>query len=123
MIKLFVLTFLFSFAHAEGMESNAMDGIFKEALFFFVLIGIMAIVSFIISKRNANKYELENPLQDRKDAQRKSELIDKYLNTSYINIYGKEAALSNISKLLEINTLNEEEFKILKDSLDNTSEE
>ena len=118
MMKLFVLIFAFSFAHAEGMEANAMDGILKEALFFFVIIGIMAIISFIISKKNAKRYELENPLEERKVAQRKSELIGKYLNTAYIKIYGKDAALLNITNLLKIDTIDEEEFEILKDSLD-----
>ena len=118
MVKLFVPIFIFSFAHAEGIESNAMDGIFQEALFFFVIIGIMAIISFIISKKNAKRYEHENPIQERKDAQRKSELIDKYLNTAYIKIYGKDAALLNLTNLLKIDTIDEEEFEILKDSLD-----
>lgn len=103
------------------MESNALDGMFIEAAFFLAIIVIMAIVSMIISKKQAKKYELEHPLQDRKDAQRKRKLVDKYLNSSFVKINGKDAAFLEISMLLRNKTINEEEFKILKDTLDTTS--
>jgi len=105
------------------MDSNALDGMFIEAAFFIAIIVIMAIVSLIISKKNAKKYELEHPVQDRKDAQRKRKLVDKYLNSSFIKINGKDAAFLELSMLLRNETIDEEEFKILKDTLDATSKE
>ena len=93
------------------------DTIFNEAIVFFAFFAILAVVSVVISKKNAKKYEDQNPLQERKDAARKERLVDMYLNSSMIKIKGKDIILSNLSKLLEERTINEEEFKILKTSL------
>lgn len=93
------------------------DTIFNEAIIFFVFFVALAIVSFIISKKNAKKYEDENPLQERKDAARKERLADMYLNSSMIKVKGKDVILSDLSKLLEEKIINEEEFEILKSSL------
>ena len=97
--------------------SMTFDAIFNEAVIFFIFFVILAIVSIVISKKNAKKYERENPLQERKDAARKERLSDMYLNSSMIKIKGKDIILSDLSKLLKEKTINEEEFKILKSSL------
>lgn len=117
MSKLLILIFLFSFAHAEGMDSDILDDIFKDAILFILFFGIISIISFIISKKNAEIYELKNPLQERKDATRKRKLIEMYLNSSSTKIKGKTAVLLELSKLLEKKTIDKEEFQILKDSL------
>ena len=117
MTKLLILTFLFSFAQAETTGTNALDGIFKEAILFFTLFGTMSIISYIISRKSAKKYENEHPLQDRKDAARERKLVDMFLNSSYTKIKGKATILLELSQLLEKRTISQEEFKILKHNL------
>ena len=94
------------------------DTIFIEAIMFFILFIILAIISFFISKKNAKKYEREHPLQDRKDAARKDKLVEMYINTSMVKVKGKDIIVSELSQLLKNKTIDEEEFQILKSSLD-----
>jgi len=93
------------------------ETILSEAILFFILFGSMFVTSFFISKKQAKSYELAHPLQDRKDATRDRLLIERYLNSSSTKIRGKNAVLLELSKLLKKHTINEQEYKILKDSL------
>ena len=117
MMKLFLLIFFFSFANAKGMDSDTLHGIVKDAVLFFTLFTIMSIISIIISKKHAKNYELKHPIHERKAAERKRKLIEHYLNSSSIKIKGKAATLLEISKLLEEKLIDEEEFEILKESI------
>ena len=117
MIKLFLLIFLFSFAHAENMNSDPLNGIMKEAVLFFTLFAIMSIISIIISRKHAKNYELKNPLDERKATARKRKIIERYLDSFSIKINGKDAILLKISKHLENKVINEEEFEMLKEIL------
>ena len=94
------------------------DTIFSEAIIFFIFFTILAIISILISKKNAKKYERENPLQERKDAAKKDKLVEMYINFSMVKIKGKDAILADLSKLLQDKTIDEEEFQMLKSSLD-----
>ena len=94
------------------------DTIFGEAIVFFILFATLAIISIFISKINAKKYERENPLQERKDAARKDKLVEMYINSSMVKVKGKDIILADLSKLLKNQTIDEEEFQILKSSLD-----
>ena len=93
------------------------DTIFSEAIIFFVFFATLAIVSIIVSKKSAEKYERENPLQDRKDAAKKEKLFGKYINVSMVKVRGKDTILAELSKLLKNKTIDEEEFEILKSIL------
>ena len=117
MKKLFLLVGLFSFAQAQGIEANALNGIFQDALMFFTLFGTMSIISFIISKKNARSYELKHSVEDRRAIARERKLVDMFLNSSYVKIKGKATILLEISQLLEDKTINKEEFQILKHNL------
>ena len=92
--------------------------VLNEAVLFFVAFAILSIISLIISKKNAKKYELENPLQDRKDKARKEKLIERHINRSLVTIKGKDYIIAQLSKSLRNKIINEEEFQILKSSLD-----
>ena len=102
----------------EGINAADLDTIFTQALLFLIVFAILSIISMIISKKNAKKYELENPLQDRKDKARKDNLVERYINNSLVRIKGKDFILLKLSKLLKKKIINEEEFQILKLSLD-----
>ena len=115
MLKLFMLIFLVSFAHAE--DSSILGNVYQEAILFFTLFGIMSILSFLVSRKNAREYEREHPLEERKAIVRERELVDLFLNSSYIKIKGKAIILLELSQLLEDRAINQEEFKILKHKL------
>ncbi len=99
------------------MDISVGSSIFNEALLFIVIFGTMFIISFFITKRNAKAYELKNPLKDRKVIVREEKLVEKYLNSSLTKIKGTTTLLLELSKLLKNKTINEEEFKILKDNI------
>lgn len=117
MIKFFLLTFLASFAYAEETGFDPSSSIIEEAALFFALFAILSIISFIVSKKSANKYEQENPSSERKAAARKSKIIERYLDSFSIKLKGKAATLLDISKHLENGVISEAEFEMLKEIL------
>lgn len=102
----------------QALSSNDLSSIYSEAILFFTIFSIMAIISFVVSRRNAKKYELEHPIKERQDARIKDELIHAHLNSSSIKIMGKKAKHEELLKKLKIEAINEEEYRILKESLD-----
>ncbi|EHP30620.1 hypothetical protein SMGD1_2097 [Sulfurimonas gotlandica GD1] len=104
--------------NVQGMDANAMDGVYNEAILFFIIFATMSIISLIISKRNAKKYEQEHSIKERKDAKIKDELIQKHLNSSSIKIMGKKTKNEELLNKLNNGAINKEEYKILKDHLD-----
>ena len=121
MIKLFALVFLFSFVHAKEIGSDVLDSIFMEAVLFITLFMLMWIISFFISRKHAREYEQENPLHERKADRRKKELIDRFLTVAHLREGDKTTALLWLSKLLKNNVINDEEFEILKEGLNISS--
>ena len=116
-MKLLIFIFLFSFARAEEIGSDVMDSIFIEGALFIILFLTMWVISFFISTKHAQKYEEKNPLHERRAAKRKRELIDRFLTINHFKDRDKTAGLLWLSKLLEKNIINEEEFEILKEGL------
>lgn len=102
----------------QALTSNDLSSIYSEAVLFFTVFSIMAIISFVVSRRNAKKYELEHSIKERQDARIKDELIYAHLNSSSIKIMGKKAKHEELLKKLKNEAINEEEYKILKESLD-----
>ncbi len=92
--------------------------VLNEAALFFIAFTILSIISLVISKKNAKRYELENPLQDRKEKARKERLIERHINNSLVDIKGKAYIVAELSKSLKKEIINEEEFQILKSYLD-----
>ena len=92
--------------------------VLNEAALFFIAFAILSIISLVLSKKNAKKYELENPLKDRKAKARKERLIERHINNSLVDIKGKAYILYGLSKSLKKGIITEEEFQILKSSLD-----
>jgi hypothetical protein len=121
-MKLFTLIFIFSFTYAQGVDAQEMDSIYSEAILFVSIFSVMSIVSFVVSKRNAKKYEQQNPLKERKDAKKKEELEDLYLNTTTKENKDKIAKLVELSQMLKEGIINKEEFDILKDTLNISKE-
>lgn len=102
----------------ETIANNDFSGIYTEAIVFFIVFALMSIVSIIISKKNAKKYELEHSIKERQDARKKDELIHTHLNSSGVKIMGKEVKAQELLKRLNHGIINEEEYKILKEHLD-----
>ena len=92
--------------------------VLSEAALFFVVFAILSIISLIISKKNAKKFELENSLEDRKEKVRRERLIERHINNSLVTIKGKAFILTELSKSVKKNILSEKDFQILKFSLD-----
>ena len=105
-------------SNTQEIAANDLSSIYNEAILFFTVFALMGIVSFIISRRNAKKYELEHSIQERKDIKRKNELIYNHLNSSSIKIVGKKVKHEELLNKLRLEVIDEEEYKILKESLD-----
>lgn len=102
----------------EVVNAGNFDNIFNDAILFFICFAILSIISLVVSKKSAKKYERENPLQERKDVARKDKLFERYINASMVKVKGKDIILAELSKLLQNKTIDEEEFQILKSTLD-----
>jgi hypothetical protein len=102
----------------QALATNDLSGIYNEAILFFAIFAFMSIVSFVISRRNAKKYEREHSIQKRRELRIKDDLIHMHLNSSGIKIMGKKAKYEELLKKLNIGVINEDEYKILKESLD-----
>ncbi|EDZ63668.1 hypothetical protein SMGD1_2112 [Sulfurimonas gotlandica GD1] len=99
------------------MDANAMDAVYNQAILFFALFGTMFIVAFFITRKSANKFEHENPLEIRKAAAKKEKLVSTFLNVSTIKILGKDATLQELTRKLDRGAINTEEYKILEQTL------
>lgn len=120
MLKLLLPIFLFSLAHAKELDANDLGSIYKEAVFFVAVFGVMAIISIIISKKNADKYEIENPIEERKAAKQKlrdEELKNQFKMRALDKDGDKIDRLMELSKMLENGIIDEEEFFSLKQSI------
>ncbi|MCK9492113.1 MAG: hypothetical protein M0Q24_08475 [Sulfurimonas sp.] len=88
-----------------------------QAILFLSLFGLMFLISYFITKKGAKKFEDEHSLEERKEAVKKRELVDTFLNSSIVKIIGKDASLQELSNKLDKGAINKEEYNILKDTL------
>jgi len=73
-MRWFVLLFLMiNSLLAEGIPDKALGPIYTEALWFVAVIAVMAVISFVISSRNAKRYEEKLALEKREESLGKSE--------------------------------------------------
>ena len=102
----------------EGIDPEALGGIFSEAILFIAIFTVMAIISLMISKRSAKKYESDHSVKERKEGRIKDELVHKFLNSSSIKIVGKKVKHEELLKKLKHEAITQEEYQILKEHLD-----
>ncbi len=81
---------------AGATSSEDLSSIYMEAVLFIGIFGTMGIISFFISRKQANKYVKENPVI-------KEEPLSKL-----------ETRMLELSRLLKNGILTEEEFQVLK---------
>ena len=94
----------------EGIPEEALGSIYTEALWFVAVIVVMAIISFVISSRNAKRYEEEMTL---KRAQEKESEVEDGEQTSLIELE-RDDRITALSKLRDQGLLKESEFTVLK---------
>ena len=118
-MRWFLLGTLMSNAlYAEGIPEERLASIYTEALWFVAVITLMAVISFVISSRNARKYE-EEQLTHHTDIEEKDTVIEIEPDTSLAksNIVEDVDRLIALSKLLEKGLLSETEFQVFKKQL------
>jgi len=101
--------------HAEGISEEALGSIYVEAMWFVGVFSVMAIISFVISSRNAKAYAQKEKLRKRTDEPKR------------VNVEKKEEAdaentvqidrLIALSKLLKEGHITEAEFQQFKAKL------
>ena len=101
MLRVGVLIFLFMSLHAEGMDDTALEGIYAEATWFVAVIAVMSLFSFVISRRQARKYEEEQRLK-------KLEQKEDILNEPVLDEFTDVDSESEVDKLLELSKLHKE---------------
>ena len=105
-ILLFILTA--TYLSANGMNEEDLKSITYQALMFLALFFSLYIVSYILSKRNAKKFENENPLEVRRE---KLELRKKHK-------MAMEIRAAELLKLFNDKVINDKELKVLQNNLD-----
>ena len=87
------------------MENEA---IYTEAILFFAVFTTMYIISFFVSRKNAKKFEEENPLEIRKTKLQKQKELER----------AKIKRLPELTKLYSTGIINHREYKLLQRNLD-----
>jgi len=109
MMKYFyVLTIMITSLHAEIAPEKLQDIYFEAALFVFVGI-VMSVVSYKVSSKNAAAYAIKNQKNIEAKAKEDKEIIKS-----------KEGRLEELMKMLDDNTITEDEFRMLKQRMYNT---
>jgi len=98
---------------AEGMDDAALESIYTEAAWFVAVIAVMSVVSFVVSRRNARKYE-EQMLREKE--KKKEEVVD----APTVQEGDSDEKESEVDRLLELaqlhkdGLLSHEEFMAFK---------
>ena len=94
----------------KGIPEEALGSIYTEALWFVGVIAVMGIISFVISSRNAKRYEEEVALKRVKE--REAEIENKALTP--IRDPQKDDRIAALSKLRDQGLLKDSELTVLK---------
>lgn len=103
--------------NTEGIDPKVLDSIYNEAILFVVVFLSMSIFSWIWSRRNAKKYEVDNPLEERREAKKK--ILKKEIRI--IHTKGKkfkDRRLKELVNMLRDDILYKDEFELLKKNLE-----
>ena len=97
---------------AEGMDEAALEGIHTEALWFVAVIAVMSVVSFVVSRRNAQKYE--EKMQEQKALQQEEADREPASEASEAEEGLEVDRLLELAKLHKEGLLTQEEFMAFK---------
>jgi len=92
----------------EGIPEEALGSIYTEALWFVGVITVMGIISFIVSSRNAKRYEEEMSAKRVQEEKRGIEVEETLPDNTTIN------RISELAVLRDKGLLKESEFSVLK---------
>ena len=100
---------------AEGIPDEALGSIYTEALWFIGIIAVMALISYIISSRNATRYEEEMAVK--RAQQKERELEEAHKDQALLRDTETDNRIAVLSKLRDQGLLKDSEFTILKHHL------
>ena len=92
---------------AEGLSDEALGPIYSEALWFVGVIAVMGVISFVISSRNAKKYEIE--MLAKREREKSEEVVEK--RDEVVAVASEEepeSKESQVDRLLELSKLHKE---------------
>ena len=112
MLKTILLLLLSLSLYAEGMDEAALQGIYTEALWFVAVITVMSVVSFVVSRHNAQKYE--EKMQREKLLQQEETEDEPDLEEPEVEEGSEVDRLLELSKLHKEGLLTKEEFMAFK---------
>ena len=120
MKKLFLPTLILSSVYAEGINDKQLSSIYNEAIAFVLVIAFMSAVSIYYSKKHAKKFELDNPIEDRKAAivkAQEEELKNQFLMRTVDKNGNKIDRLVELKEMLDDGLITPEEFQVFKEKI------
>ena len=107
-MRWFVLSlFLINNVTAKGISDEALGPIYTEALWFMGVVGVMAVISFVVSSRNAKKYEVE--MLAKREREKREEVVKKRAEVvAMVPKEEPEVKASEVDRLLELSKLHKE---------------
>ena len=96
----------------EGIPEEALGSIYTEALWFVGVIAVMSIISFVISSRNAKRYEEEMALK--RAQQKERDIEEEHKEQAPVKKRETDDRIAALSKLRDQGLLKDSEFTILK---------
>ena len=112
MLQILLLLFLSLSLYAEGMDEAALEGIHTEALWFVAVIAMMSVISFVVSRRQAQNYE--EKMQLKKTLQQKEPGCETASEASEAEEGLEVDRLLELAKLHKEGLLTKEEFGAFK---------
>ena len=88
---------------AEEVDSEQLNAIYTEAIWFVVIFGAMGIISFIYSNRHAKQY-----------TQKQADTIAQNKSLAAEQVKQRENRLDELAKLVKDGLLTEKELRILR---------
>ena len=106
--------------YAEGIPEEKLASIYTEALWFVAVIAVMSLISFVVSSRNARKYEAEQQVENMR---KEKVILDTQTQTKadtslkQRDIVQEVDQLIALSVMVEKGLLTEMEFQVFKKRL------
>jgi len=116
MLRLEFLLLLSLSLHAEGIDEAALEGIYTEAAWFVAVIAVMSVVSFVVSRRNARKYE-EQMLREKEKQKEEPAVVPTVKEDDADEEASEVDRLLELAQLHKDGLLSHEEFMAFKTKL------
>ena len=114
-MRWFVLPFLMiNNLMADGISNEALGPILAEAAWFIGVIAVMAVISFVVSRRNAKKYDEKMAREKRQTLVDEKEVALAYSELELGESNSEVDRLLELSKLHQEGLLSKEEFMAFK---------